>query len=496
MRSGLSLRASAAKLNFWACEVTDTVTARTNARSAAQTVPRLQRDLVILDVVVVCVAVAVGLVSGWSQSAPLFSHTLGLDVGDQGRFYVAVAVLAVWPVMLWAQRSREASILAVGLEEYRRILIASAWTLVIVMAGAYVFQISTARGMLLLIGVFGTVVLLGVRWVMRKVILHLLREGVALNRILVAARPGQVEALVDSLLESQGRFEVVGTAGPGDGRLAPEQVVARALDKGADTILVAPGIADAADWTRHLGWAMEDTNLQLMISPSLVDVAGPRIRVTPVQGMPLVTLDMPKLSGPARVVKRLIDVIGSLILIVAAAVPMLLVAALIKIDSRGPVFFRQKRAGLDGRVFGCWKFRTMVDGADAQRATLRAGLDDDGVLFKLEHDPRVTRVGKWLRKFSIDELPQLFNVVVGEMSLVGPRPHSLDDVAQYGDIHFRRQRVMPGMTGLWQVSGRSDLDEDSSIMLDLYYVENWSFFLDFTILLKTLAVVIRGKGAY
>jgi lipopolysaccharide/colanic/teichoic acid biosynthesis glycosyltransferase len=177
-------------------------------------------------------------------------------------------------------------------------------------------------------------------------------------------------------------------------------------------------------------------------------------------------------------------------------IPLLMVALVIRRTSEGPALFKQPRAGLNGDSFLCWKFRTMVVDADAQRAVLRAEQVSGAATFKMERDPRITGIGGFLRRFSIDELPQLVNVLRGEMSLVGPRPHPFDDVELYDEVATRRLLVKPGMTGLWQVSGRSDLDWERSIMLDLYYVENWSLVLDATIVLKTFAVVIRGSGAY
>lgn len=236
--------------------------------------------------------------------------------------------------------------------------------------------------------------------------------------------------------------------------------------------------------------------MSLLVSPALADVAGPRTSIEPVEGMALLRVDMPRFSGPARVVKRTIDVLASALGLIVLAIPLLLMAAAIKRDSPGPVFFKQRRAGVDGSTFVCWKFRTMHVDADAQREALREQAEDSGAIFKMTQDPRITRVGRFLRRFSLDELPQLFNVLVGDMSLVGPRPHPLDDVERYDDIATRRLLAKPGMTGLWQVSGRSDLTWAQAVTLDLYYIENWSMSLDMIIFLRTVKAVLTGQGAY
>jgi exopolysaccharide biosynthesis polyprenyl glycosylphosphotransferase len=219
------------------------------------------------------------------------------------------------------------------------------------------------------------------------------------------------------------------------------------------------------------------------------------VRVRPVGGLPLLHLEEPRLTGPARAAKAVIDRVLALVLLVTLAVPMLLIGLVVRITSPGPALFRQVRVGLAGRPFTMYKFRSMVDGAEAQRDAL-ARNDLDGPLFKDRDDPRVTRFGGWLRRHSLDELPQLWNVLKGEMSLVGPRPMLPSEVEELPDRAARRTLVKPGITGLWQVSGRSEVQWSQAIRLDLYYVENWSLSLDFVILLRTLLAVLQGRGAY
>jgi exopolysaccharide biosynthesis polyprenyl glycosylphosphotransferase len=234
----------------------------------------------------------------------------------------------------------------------------------------------------------------------------------------------------------------------------------------------------------------------LYVAPALLDVAGPRTTVRPAAGITLLHVDHPQLSGPRQVLKDLFDrSVAGLALIVLA--PVLLVLAIaIRLSDNGPALFTQTRVGKDGQSFKIYKFRTMVVDAEARLAELRAQNDFEGVLFKIRRDPRITAIGTYLRKWSLDELPQLFNVVLGEMSLVGPRPALPDEAARYADHVRRRLVVKPGLTGLWQVSGRSDLSWDESVRLDLRYVENWSLALDLQILWKTFSVIFRGSGAY
>ncbi|HEV8221599.1 MAG TPA: sugar transferase, partial [Streptosporangiaceae bacterium] len=238
------------------------------------------------------------------------------------------------------------------------------------------------------------------------------------------------------------------------------------------------------------------TGTDLCVAPALLDVAGPRTTIRPVAGLPLMHLDHPEFTGTKQVIKDAFDKLVGLSALALTAPVFLFVTLIIRLDDGGPAFFRQTRVGRDGRGFTVYKFRTMVMDAEQRKAELTASNDHDGVLFKMRKDPRITTVGTWLRRWSLDELPQLLNVVRGDMSLVGPRPALPDEAARYGDYVRRRLVVKPGLTGLWQVNGRSDLSWEESVRLDLRYVENWSLVLDLQILWKTLSAVWRGSGAY
>jgi exopolysaccharide biosynthesis polyprenyl glycosylphosphotransferase len=266
----------------------------------------------------------------------------------------------------------------------------------------------------------------------------------------------------------------------------------------ADTVVVlsCPEIDGAA--LRRLAWQLERDDIDLIVASTLVDVAGDRTTIRPVDGLPMLHIEHPRLKGSARVIKAAFDRVGALVLLTLSAPLLAVVAAFVRFGpgGRGPAVFRQERVGKDGRPFVLFKFRTMVVNAETRLPALRDLNDTDGELFKMRRDPRVTPVGRWLRRYSLDELPQLVNVLKGDMSLVGPRPPLSKEVAGYPADMRRRLVVKPGLTGLWQVSGRSDLSWEESIRLDLSYVENWSLAMDLAILVRTLSAVVRSSGAY
>lgn len=441
-----------------------------------------------LDVGVILTAIVLGLLLGWGYGGQFFGD-------DRPRQIFSVALLVIWPVALWQAQSTKATVIANGLGEYRRVIVATVWTGLLVMSLAYLT--STPYGRWFLFGVLltGLLLLLVERNLMRRWLHRRMAEGKPLHRVFLIAPPSRLAGLQADLVQSRGRYATVGVLELEPG-WSPAEAVATALDSNADTILFAPAGEMDPQQTRRLGWAMEDTDLSLMVSAALVEVAGPRLSVEPVESLSFVRVDMPKFSGSAVVLKAVTDVVGSSVLLALLGLPMLFVGLLIRRGSPGRAIFKQQRVGLDGRTFQCWKFRTMYLHADAQRDELRAAHGDDGATFKMADDPRVTRIGRFLRRFSLDELPQLINVWRGDMSLVGPRPHPLDDVERYDDLAVRRLRARPGMTGLWQVRGRSDLSWEESVRLDLYYVENWSLSMDFVIMVSTVSAVVGGRGAY
>jgi len=334
------------------------------------------------------------------------------------------------------------------------------------------------------------------------------RHGHLRGRVLAVCTPGALHELIETLgrLDHIG-YTVVGTC-------IPDPQAHRALDLpvpcyggiddiasacdevDADTVIVAGGGYPTSWALRRVGWALQGKNIDLVLVPSLIDVAGPRISYRHVSGIPLVFVDEPHSDRASGLAKRAFDLGVASLMLVALSPLMLAIAALIKLQDGGPVLYRQERSGRGGERFLMTKFRSMIVDADQRIDDLIDFNNADDVLFKMHNDPRVTRVGRMLRRYSLDEIPQLFNVLSGHMSLVGPRPPLPREVEQYPADMNRRLLVRPGLTGLWQVSGRSNLSFDEAVRLDLSYVDNWSITGDVIIMLKTVRAVLFGHGAY
>jgi exopolysaccharide biosynthesis polyprenyl glycosylphosphotransferase len=417
-------------------------------------------------------------------------------------------IMGGWLLALWLVGGYSRDVFGVGTDEYKRVLNASVLAAGLVGVGAYLAKFPLSRGFFLLIFAIGIPALILGRFLLRRALYAARVHGALQQRVVIAGTPSHVDEVAKVLRrETWLGYHVVGALvpdGQGSGETVdgipvigtPDQLL-RAVDMAeADVIFVAGGALDSAGQLRRIAWDLEDRDVQVVVAPSVTDVSAERVKVRPVGGLPLMHIDKPRAVHASRAGKRCFDVAGSAALLVLFA-PLLLVSALwIKLHDGGPVLFAQERAGRDGSTFRCLKFRSMVVDAEARLAELHARTGYEDGLFKMEGDPRVTRPGRWLRRYSIDELPQLVNVLRGEMSLVGPRPPLPTEVARYASDTVRRLRVRPGMTGLWQVSGRSDLAFDEAIRLDLYYVDNWSMLQDLTILARTLGAVVGSRGAY
>ncbi len=405
----------------------------------------------------------------------------------------------------------ETKILGVGSEEFKRVANASVRFVALLAFVSYALKAQFSRGFVAVVIPTGFVFLMLGRYAARKVLHSMRGHQRCLHRVVLVGSPGEILALAKQMeREPYAGLAVVAVALPGfhaeveievGGRILPNIGPARDLASrlqavGADTVAVAGTSAMSSLELRQLSWDLEGSTHDLLVAPAITDVTGPRIHIRPVAGLPLLHVESPTFGGAPRIVKRVIDVVGSAVLLLLLALPFLVIALLIRIEGPGGSFYRQERVGRDGSVFSIWKFRSMHAGAEHVLPDLAGGNEADGPLFKMASDPRVTRIGRSLRRFSIDELPQLFNVLKGSMSLVGPRPPLPSEVQDYADHVHRRLLVKPGMTGLWQVSGRSDLTWEESVRLDLYYVENWSVALDAQILWKTLFAVAGARGAY
>jgi exopolysaccharide biosynthesis polyprenyl glycosylphosphotransferase len=275
-----------------------------------------------------------------------------------------------------------------------------------------------------------------------------------------------------------------------------DSISAAVRDSGARSVAVLAGHIDA-EKLRWISWQLEGTDTDLVVSPGLTDVGGRRLHIQPIAGLPLLHVSEPAFAGIRHLLKGAFDRVVAAVALLLLSPLLFGIAIVVRRTSTGPALFCQTRVGRNGKPFKMVKFRSMYVGAEQQVTELADENEaSGGLLFKIRDDPRVTRVGRVLRRRSLDELPQLINVLTGSMSLVGPRPPLPTEVAQYGDEMRRRLLVKPGLTGLWQISGRSDLSWEESVRLDLHYVENWSLVLDMAVLWKTARAVVRAEGAY
>lgn len=423
-------------------------------------------------------------------------------------------VVMGWLALLTLSRAYESRFLAVTVEECRAVATSAFLALSLTAIATTLAQVAVSRWYLLTVSICLVLFTLANRGVAQSWLRRHRRAGRSLHTAIVIGRLDTATTLVRSLQADpmQGLRPVAVCAlgaSPLDGavweldEIAHIPVVGEPLDAvaavdrfQADAVVVASHADLSGTALRRLSWALEERHVELLVAPGLLDVAGARVSLRPSTELALLHVERP---GAARVnvlFKSLFDRLGALALLLVFSPVLIATAAAIRLSSPGPVIFRQVRIGKGGRPFTIFKFRTMVNGADQVQQSLVHLNEGNAVQFKLRQDPRVTPVGKFLRRYSLDELPQLFNVLLGTMSLVGPRPQSQAEVDQYGSDALRRLKVSPGMTGLWQVSGRSDLDWDQSVKLDLRYVDNYSPVLDLVILLRTFKAVFAPSGAY
>ncbi len=431
----------------------------------------------------------------------------GLDVaevlGPRGPLLVLV-----WLTVIWASGGYRPSLFGVGTDEYKGVVRASLLTAGLVGIACFLAKYPLSRGFFSITFLLGIPALVLGRLVLRRTLYRIRRRGGLMQRVLIAGSGPHVDEIVHVLRRERWLgYDVVGALVPFPDRpeLGPQSVpvlggsgqLLPALElTEADVVFLAGGALDSAAELRRIAWELEDHDVQLVVAPSVTDISAERVRVRPVGGLPLMHLEKPRTIKASRASKRAFDLVGSALLLVVSA-PLFVVAAYwIKLHDGGRVFFGQERTGRDGAPFRCLKFRSMLVDAEERLTDLHERSGHHGGLFKMAEDPRVTRPGRWLRRFSIDELPQLLNVLRGDMSLVGPRPPLPTEVASYAPDTSRRLRVRPGMTGLWQVSGRADLSFEEAIRLDLYYVDNWSMLQDLTILARTVGAVLATRGAY
>jgi exopolysaccharide biosynthesis polyprenyl glycosylphosphotransferase len=472
---------------------------------------RFQRRLVITDFLAL-VWVVFGTQIAWFGFG---NAQLAIDadyrISDISYWAFSVVLILLWMGALSLSDSRDYRVIGIGTTEYVRIADASFRLFGVVAIVAFLTRIDVARGFLLISLPIGVAVLLLTRWLWRQWLVTKRRNGEWSARILLVGSESSVAQIAKELQRSRhSGYLVVGACVP-NGKVAgvipgtgvpvmgSVNAIRSAMDAvSADTVGITSTDELPVDKVKEISWALEAGRQHLVLAPSIIDIAGPRLHTRPVAGLPLIHVETPRFTLGQRFVKRTFDVIAAALFVVLLLPVLLTVAVAVWATSPGPVLYRQERIGRNGEPFLMLKFRSMRLGADKElKALLEAQGTSEKPLFKIKGDPRITPVGRLIRKYSLDELPQLFNVLGGTMSLVGPRPQIAAEVALYTDAARRRLLARPGLTGLWQVSGRSILGWEDAVRLDLYYVENWSLVSDLAILLKTTkAVVAPGDSAH
>lgn len=488
----------------------------TNAKAAGRSLPidwssEYARRLLVTDIVVIAWAV-VGTQIAWfgTMNSTL---NLGRYRGEFGLSYTLISVILIlgWALMLTLFGSRDVRVIGTGSTEYKRVVDATIRVFGVVAIGAFLLQLDLARGYIITSFPAGLAALLASRWIWRQWLSVQRSNGRYSSRVLLVGSRASVEAIARDLARlPEAGYLVVGACIPGDtdgGFLLDDRIsITSDLDAlqedlartGADTVVVTSSDELPPDRIRRLSWSLEPGRQHLVLAPSLTDIGGPRIHMRPVAGLPLIHVETPRYEGRKKFSKRAFDIVFSAALILVLFPFLFIIAMGVKFTTKGPMLFRQERVGLNGEHFEMLKFRSMVVDAEKRLAALTrdAQLDGNSVMFKMKNDPRITPIGSFLRRFSLDELPQVFNVLGGSMSLVGPRPPLEREVAVYENHVHRRFLVKPGITGLWQVSGRSNLSWEDTVRLDLYYVENWSITSDLVILWRTAKAVVGSDGAY
>jgi exopolysaccharide biosynthesis polyprenyl glycosylphosphotransferase len=479
------------------------VTSAPDRHTVSRDIRRVRRITAAVDVVMLTLAVT----TAWHLRSPFGSRAISFKLGDP-LMHLAPAIIGTWLFALVSRGAYGSRTFGGGAREFQAIGLASIITAGLAGMTSYMFSVPLSRGFVLLTFTLGTSLLMAERLLIRAAVHSLRREGRLMHRVIAVGDPSGVSEVVDALKQAKHvGYEVIGAAVPDGVAIEPSRFSVPVLgaagktrwlcdEVGADTVLVTRGGFATAKELRGVAWDLEGSSIQLVIVPSVNEVAGSRIQMRPVAGLPLLHLEQPQAGQAGGHPKRIFDIFGALAALILLAPVTLAIACAILVEDRGPILFKQPRIGRDGKIFSCFKFRSMLVDAHLKEQQLRELSGHTGALWKLERDPRVTRVGRFIRRYSLDELPQLLNVLRGEMSLVGPRPQQGWEVATYTFWEKRRLRVRPGMTGLWQVSGRSQLSFEEAIRLDLYYVDNWSMTADLVIMAKTVRAVLGKTGAY
>ena len=466
--------------------------------------PHMRRDplrvyatrAVLLDAVVITIAGLTGFILRWAIP-------FNVEINDPTYISLLFIVVIAWLCVLVLRGAYDTRMLGVGSEEFKRVVSATATVFGAVAIVVFVLKLELSRGFVVITFVVGLTLLLVVRWALRGWLRHERRYGHFLHRtIVVGAEPTKSE-IVDMLdRDPVAGFTVVDVvdepaADVNDAALEAwlDEVMTRISLGDADTVAVASSPALGQRVVQRLAWRLEGPRVDLLVAPAIGDVAGPRVSMRMAANLPLLHLDEPHLTGPKRAIKRSLDFLFGVTLLIVFLPFMLVGGFVTKLTSRGPVFYTQERVGRGGQLITVLKLRTMRVGADQERHAI-IGAPDADIAARYKSDPRITKVGRFLRRWSIDEMPQVVNVIAGSMSLVGPRPVLVDELPLFADADHRRHLTKPGLTGLWQVSGRKSVDWEERMRLDLDYVEHWSPALDLVIVAKTVKAVLVGEGAY
>lgn len=473
--------------------------------------PRLRwrsRYVAVLVASDTCALVAAGLVGVLARYG-LANPRVGSSVLQLPYLLLSVILTPCWVLVLALSGVYGTRAVGVGTDEYRRLVEGSVRFVAGLAVVAYIVHLDLSRLFVAIVAPMGLLGVLGGHWVLRSWLTRQRARGHLVQRVMVVGAAVHVISLVRHLrrVPFAGMVVVAACTGGGEFTLEvdgvaipvasdPSRLVEEAVLLSVQSLVIADTSVSGLPSLRTIAWALEGTGVDLVVAPGVIDFAGPRIAIRQVAGLPLLHVEEPRLAGPTRVVKQLGERATAATALAVLAPLLGALALLIRLTSPGPALFRQVRVGRSGVPFTMLKFRTMVTGAEAMRTGLENQNEFEGPLFKIRRDPRVTGLGRLLRRLSLDELPQLWHVLTGKMSFVGPRPPLPSEVESYDVDARRRLLVQPGLTGLWQVSGRSDLSWQESVRLDLYYVENWSLSLDLVILAKTAIAVLRGRGAY
>lgn len=463
---------------------------------------RYRALLWVTDAIMIALGLLIAFMTRFGDD---FSATI---TGSSTAYSVGIVLMALtWWTVLDLRGSRERQIAGHGIEEYRRVISGTLYSFGGFAIAAFIFNVQPSRAVFLVLLPLGTLLLLLGRWLVRQELHHRRATGRALMPTLVVGGGQEVSDAIEDLERNlQTGYRPVAVALSDQAETGTPKDLNRFLHTRLESIdhfvhehrvaavVVAGGIHRRA--VRSLAWKLENSPVELMFVPWLTDVAGPRLSIRQVQDLSLTHVELPTHSGWNHVLKRGFDIIFALMALSALAPVLGILAIMIKLEDGGPVLFKQERIGMGGEPFRIFKFRSMHIDAERRLAALLSHNDSGGPLFKMKGDPRITKIGRFLRKYSLDELPQFCNVLGGSMSVVGPRPHLAHELAEYPEEGLRRLLIKPGVTGLWQVSGRSDLSFEDSVRLDLRYVENWSLTGDITIVLKTVRTILRPDGAY